>query len=62
LVVYVWWRNGSDEVSVVLVPSRTLSTTRTRVVSKSAIIQGHKFSDPPDERHWWDRWRARLGW
>jgi hypothetical protein len=33
-----------------------------RVERKAISIQGHFFSEPPLRRHWWDRWRARLGW
>jgi hypothetical protein len=32
------------------------------LVSKAAMIRGYEFIDPPPQHHWWDRWRARVGW
>jgi hypothetical protein len=55
------WRVGDDYV---MVRVNTLVNPYGLVGSKSAVIQGREFSDPPGEREtsWWDRWRARLGW
>jgi hypothetical protein len=49
------WTAGDDQILVNV-------GVEDAAYCKSAMIQGHEFSDPPAERHWWDRVRDWLGW
>jgi hypothetical protein len=45
---------GDDEVGISF-------SWSDRSMGKRAVIRGHEFHDPPPEKPWWDRLRARLG-
>jgi hypothetical protein len=47
------WSRGHEHIRVFFLGNE--------VHRKSVVIQGYEFSDPPLERNWWERVRARLG-